>query len=296
MVDEHGSVMLIINSKTGEIVYANKSASVFYGYSVDDLQSMLISDINILSEEEVISEMQDAIEENRNYFVFKHKTSKGEIKTVEVFSYPYYDNEQELLFSIIHDVTDRVAIEKREENITLAFIAMLAIVIIFLIVFSLIQKRNNNKLRLKNEEIRNFYELRTTFSNALDDLTYLKDSNFKYVFINKAVSTFYNKDEDEIIGHDDFDISPAELAQKCRMTDMKVIENESYVVDVLEWHNRVYKITKFPVKLLNGDIGIGAFVRDVTEEHRDQKMKDKTLQRNMILMDVMTRDFESTEE
>ncbi|NLP30638.1 MAG: diguanylate cyclase [Clostridiales bacterium] len=297
MVEGHGSVMLIINPNTGEILYANESASDFYGYSIGELQSMSISELNVLSEVEIFSEMQDATKENRNYFVFKHKISSGEIKTVEVFSYPYYDGEQELLFSIIHDITERVLIEERENEITLAFITSLAIVIIFLIIFSIMQKRNNRKLKLMNEEIRNYNELRTTFINALDDLIYLKDSNFKYVLINKAVAKFYNKDESQIINHDDFDISVAEFAQKRRITDIKVIEKTTKAVDEIEWQDRIYKTIKFPIKLLDGEIGIGAYVRDVTEEYKDQKIKDKTLQRNMILMmDVMTKDFETTEE
>lgn len=296
MVEGHGSVMLIINPNTGEILYANESASDFYGYSIGELQSMSISELNVLSEVEIFSEMQDATKENRNYFVFKHKISSGEIKTVEVFSYPYYDGEQELLFSIIHDITERVLIEERENKITLAFITLLAIVIIFLIIFSIMQKRNNRKLKLMNEEIRNYNELRTTFINALDDLIYLKDSNFKYVLINKAVAKFYNKDESQIINHDDFDISVAEFAQKRRITDIKVIEKTTKAVDEIEWQDRIYKTIKFPIKLLDGEIGIGAYVRDVTEEYKDQKIKDKTLQRNMILMDVMTKDFETTEE
>ena len=264
MVEGHGSVMLIINPNTGEILYANESASDFYGYSIGELQSMSISELNVLSEVEIFSEMQDATKENRNYFVFKHKISSGEIKTVEVFSYPYYDGEQELLFSIIHDITERVLIEERENEITLAFITSLAIVIIFLIIFSIMQKRNNRKLKLMNEEIRNYNELRTTFINALDDLIYLKDSNFKYVLINKAVAKFYNKDESQIINHDDFDISVAEFAQKRRITDIKVIEKTTKAVDEIEWQDRIYKTIKFPIKLLDGEIGIGAYVRDVT--------------------------------
>ena len=76
MVEGHGSVMLIINPNTGEILYANESASDFYGYSIGELQSMSISELNVLSEVEIFSEMQDATKENRNYFVFKHNIQR----------------------------------------------------------------------------------------------------------------------------------------------------------------------------------------------------------------------------
>ena len=72
---------------------------------------MFIRDINILSPDVVESEMNLAMQEHRNYFVFPHRLANGEVKTVEVHSSPIKQNGVLILFSIIHDITDR----KRQE-------------------------------------------------------------------------------------------------------------------------------------------------------------------------------------
>ncbi|UOD35401.1 PAS domain S-box protein [Deferribacteraceae bacterium V6Fe1] len=103
----HKAIMLLIDPETGEIIDANESAHQFYGYSLNELRSMKIQDINILSAEQVKFEMQRAKIEARNYFNFKHRLKTGEIRDVEVYSSPITLDGKPLLFSIIHDVSER---------------------------------------------------------------------------------------------------------------------------------------------------------------------------------------------
>ena len=48
MFEEHSAIMLMIEPHTGRIVDANNSAAQFYGYSLEQLRSMNISEINQL--------------------------------------------------------------------------------------------------------------------------------------------------------------------------------------------------------------------------------------------------------
>ena len=84
LFDNHKSVMLIIEPISGEIYYANKAAADFYGYSIEELLEMNIDQINLLSPEEIAAERINALEEDRNFFIFKHKLSNGDIRTVYV--------------------------------------------------------------------------------------------------------------------------------------------------------------------------------------------------------------------
>ena len=111
MFDMHGSVMLLIDAQTGMIQYANNAASQFYGYSKQQLESMSITQINTLEPEETAREMQAAVDEQRNYFVFKHRLADGEMRTVEVLSYPVSYNNQTVLLSIIYDITDKTLLK-----------------------------------------------------------------------------------------------------------------------------------------------------------------------------------------
>lgn len=108
MFQRHSAIMLLVDPKqAGKIMDANRSATAYYGYSKDELLTMSIEDINILTKEEVEHEMHLAQQEQRNYFLFKHRLKSGEIRDVEVHSTPFISNNQKLLFSIIHDITER---------------------------------------------------------------------------------------------------------------------------------------------------------------------------------------------
>jgi len=107
MFETHGAVMLLIEPQTGAIVEANAAAARFYGYSREHLRKLRIEDVNQLQPEQVVSERAAAVAQQRNYFIFPHRLASGEIRWVEVYSSPVSVEDQTLLFSIIHDVTER---------------------------------------------------------------------------------------------------------------------------------------------------------------------------------------------
>ena len=111
------STMLIIEPQTGRIIDANERACRFYGYGKDEITNMKIFDINCLSEEQIIEEMEKAKAEERNHFNFQHRLANGEIKDVEVFSGPIFLHEDKVLFSIIHDISERKKHEKEKEQL-----------------------------------------------------------------------------------------------------------------------------------------------------------------------------------
>jgi PAS domain S-box-containing protein len=114
LFERHDAVMLLIEPDSGSIVAANGAAARFYGYSREELCTLNITDINKLLPDEVAEERQRAKMEERNYFIFPHRIAGGEIRAVEVHSSPIDVQGQLLLFSIIHDITDR---KKAEEEL-----------------------------------------------------------------------------------------------------------------------------------------------------------------------------------
>jgi PAS domain S-box-containing protein len=107
----HSAVMILVNPDTGEIIEANKAAEKFYGYNFKTSPRLLISDINSLSADQIEQEMEQALRQHQNYFVFSHKLASGEVRTVEVHSTPIEMKGTKVLFSIIHDVTERREME-----------------------------------------------------------------------------------------------------------------------------------------------------------------------------------------
>ncbi len=100
------AVELLIDPSDGRIVDANLAAEKYYGYDIATLKSMKISDINTLSPQDIKAEMQRAKTEQRSHFFFRHRLASGLMRDVEVHSGPV-DVGKPLLYSIIHDVTER---------------------------------------------------------------------------------------------------------------------------------------------------------------------------------------------
>ncbi|MEI6290358.1 MAG: PAS domain S-box protein, partial [Chloroflexota bacterium] len=107
MFERHHSVMMLVDPQTGKILDANRAAEYFYGYTRSVLTTMSIFDLNTMPKEQVMAEIQEALLEKKNVFNFSHRLSNGEVVSVEVHSTPIMIGEQKLLFSIIHDITDR---------------------------------------------------------------------------------------------------------------------------------------------------------------------------------------------
>ncbi|MBB5020792.1 PAS domain-containing sensor histidine kinase [Desulfurispira natronophila] len=112
MFERHGSIMLLIDIESGAILDANQAALDFYGYSYDEMRSMRIQEINTLSASQVERERLLAAREQRNYLVFRHILANGDIRDVEVSSWPIEIQGRTVLFSIIHDITPRVVAEQ----------------------------------------------------------------------------------------------------------------------------------------------------------------------------------------
>lgn len=105
------AVMLLIDPRDGSIVDANPAACAYYGIPVDKLTQMKISQINVADPAEISSEMENAATGRRRRFIFKHRLADGTIRDVEVYSGPIVIDGRELLYSIIFDITDKMAAE-----------------------------------------------------------------------------------------------------------------------------------------------------------------------------------------
>jgi PAS domain S-box-containing protein len=116
------AIFLIIDPADGKIIEANDAACSFYGYNKNEMiEGLYLNQINTLPENEINAGMQEAIQHSIRFFNFKHRLKNGSIKDVEVFSGPIHFLDRNLLFSVIHDVSEKKA---AEENIKLLAYAL----------------------------------------------------------------------------------------------------------------------------------------------------------------------------
>ena len=113
MFEGHSAVKLLVDPDTGKIIDANSSAADFYGWSVEELRNMRILQINTLTPEEVKAEMERARLIGKTQFSFRHRKKDGSIRDVEVFSNPIEFEGKSILYSIVHDVTERKLAEAK---------------------------------------------------------------------------------------------------------------------------------------------------------------------------------------
>ncbi len=247
--DKNTEVMLVIDASSGDILRANLSASKFYGYSVSELQSMKIQDINIFTKEQIKKEMQEATQERRNYFIFKHRLASGETKRVHVSSYPYILNGKKVLISNIHDnsklesaqntiqhynqnlenlVDQKIQEIKDKNNIIYAVITFTFLVALFVIylLYRNIQVREKNEQELMNykrilEDEKNTLE--TMFETNIDGVAML-DLKSNFIKFNSAYLSMTGFTYDELLSKNCLELTLEKDYDKAKAAVSEVIE------------------------------------------------------------------------
>jgi PAS domain S-box-containing protein/putative nucleotidyltransferase with HDIG domain len=112
LFEDHAAVKLIIDPDNGNVLDANMAATEYYGWSLERLKRMNISDINTLSPAEILQAMAKARSKKNVHFEFRHRRADGSIRDVELFSSGIKVGGKDVLHSIVHDITDRKRAEK----------------------------------------------------------------------------------------------------------------------------------------------------------------------------------------
>jgi PAS domain S-box-containing protein len=112
MFTEHSTIQLLIDPETGAIVQANPAAAKFYGYPVESLQRLNLMQINMLLPEQNMDWMKEARSRTSDHFIFQQRLASGAVRDVEAHAAPIQVSGRDLLYTIIHDITERKRIEK----------------------------------------------------------------------------------------------------------------------------------------------------------------------------------------
>src|ERR1051325_506957 len=112
MFENNRAVQIIIDPESGAILDANMAAVDFYGYEREQLLKMKIWQINVAGPERVREEMARTAAQERVYHVFRHMLASGEVRDVEVHSGPVEIGGRTVLYSIVHDITERKLAEQ----------------------------------------------------------------------------------------------------------------------------------------------------------------------------------------
>ncbi len=100
--------MLLIDPATGAILDANPAAAAdYYGYALERLRAMRVSDLNTLPPEQIAEKLRQADRTGTGHFLVPHRLANGEVRDVEVYSGPLELDDRTCLLAVVHDITDR---------------------------------------------------------------------------------------------------------------------------------------------------------------------------------------------
>lgn len=124
-----------------------------------------------------------------------------------------------------------------------------------------ITERKNAEKELINNEQRF-----RAFMDSTEDIIFIKDSKLNYIYSNKANDHFIGKSNLEILGKSDHELMPKLLAKHCLESDNRTLEKNDILFFGEEFDNQTFEICKFPLSLPNDKIGIGAIIRNITNQ------------------------------
>ncbi len=155
-------------------------------------------------------------------------------------------------------------------------------------------------------------DLHQTVLNNLPYLVWFKDTNGRYLHVNKAFSEAYRLKAEEIIGKTDFDLSSKSKALEFQKSDNEVIESKKRQfieqVEILFNTDTNFETYKTPVFDENGEvIGIAGISREITDNlqmektlHEREEQFRALLQNSSDAISIINRQgkiiFESSEK
>ncbi len=237
MFEKNRAIKLLIDADTGAIMDANSAACEFYEYTSAELITKNITDLNTLPAEQVITELKRAKTEQRNYFLFRHRLASGEVRDVEVHSSPLQDQNRNLLYSIIRDITER--------------------------------KQTEQALRESEASYRDLFE------NA-NDLIYTHDLKGNFTSLNRAgeIITGFSREEALTINIEQV-IAPDYLEKARAMIHRKVVGEAPTTYELIIVAKQGHRVSlELSTRLIMQDgepIGVQGVGRDITERKRTEE-------------------------
>jgi diguanylate cyclase (GGDEF)-like protein/PAS domain S-box-containing protein len=107
MFEDNTAVQIVADLETGMLVDANPAALAFYGYTRDAMLRMNSRELSGLSTQERLDRLEGVRSVDRHTFDQRHTLASGEVRDVEVHLSLSHNDGQGLIYTIVHDITER---------------------------------------------------------------------------------------------------------------------------------------------------------------------------------------------
>lgn len=136
----------------------------------------------------------------------------------------------------------------------------------------------NRRLRESEARMQESTELYGSLIRTIPEYIFRKDREKRFQFASDGFCKFLQRSRDKIIGANDYDFFPFELAEKYRKDDDLILSGQEKLLTKEEENQlqqsgkaRIVRVTKVPIRGSDGSIvGIQASFLDVTEEKKER--------------------------
>ncbi len=259
LVDNAG-VMMYTFSLNGTITFASNKTYEITGYTPSEFIGMHYSQFiqpDYISELKETHRRQVLDARKESTIEFRFTTKSGALKWIEQTTVLLFDNDIPSGFQCLaKDVS-----EAREMQETVK--------------------------KYEIQLLENQGRLQSILDNA-SSMIYIKDLEGKYVLTNQKFKTFYNINDQAILGKTDFEFTSMEQAQRFKDTDSRVLTTGKpvEVEEIIENNSGQFYmlIVKFPLLDANGKIyGISGIATDITER---AKYREQLIQARQVAEDA----------
>lgn len=258
---ENSSVPLSVTRISGE-VYPNDALCRLLGYSHEELASKQWKDITHPADIELTRNQIKKLKDNEAtsvQFVKRYIKKDGTPVWAEISTTLYRTKSfsEDFYLTTLIDATARMEYEQNLERIK---------------------------------------QLLYTFIDSSQDMIFLKDEHYQYIFGNKALSQASQIPLNKFRGLTDDDFMDEAGASLCRQSDDRALKNHETFATVEPMEGKYFETRKFPVPIGGGKTGVGAYIRDVTEDTLRVELIKKISETNRIITECMIRPFQGIQE
>jgi PAS domain S-box-containing protein len=160
-MEQNSAIMLVIEPKSLDIIFANYAAAKFYGYSRKELTNLKITTLQTLPKDVIKSKMKTALSSESRVFTFTHKKKSGDFVEVNVHPSVVVSNGQKTLVLIVHDITEEIKTKSDLE-------------------------RSHNTYR--------------NILNSISESVYILNKKGEFIFVNETSKKMYGYNKADFIG------------------------------------------------------------------------------------------------